>query len=169
MPRVDTGLADQLAYQQRFSRGVRRLGGAVICGGLLLAGWPWLRFGTEDHAMVHARARAAVVGSLVMALGGALVWGRRGKLLDNTQRTVTVWWGVPWALAKTVHEIDGFQSVAVLPTQRDGATRFLVVLGAADLEPLELFDLGEIAMAHQTAAHVASFLSLPVSPPPSVD
>ena len=162
MPRVDTGLEHQLAYQQRFGIRVRRLGGAVIAAGLLMALGPWLISWLPGHTPGHAVARAMVAGTLVMMLGGALVWGRRGKILDREQRTFTTWWGAPWPLAKTIHEIEGFQSVAVMAVERDGVSRFCVALCSPDIEPLELFELADAALAQQTAASVASFLSLPV-------
>lgn len=162
MPRVDTGLEHQLAFQQRFGARVRRLGGAVIGVGLLVAAAPWLLSWWPDHASGHAVARAMVAGALVIVSGGALVWGRRGKILDREQRTFSTWWGAPWALAKTIHEIEGFQSVEVNIIEREGTNRFRVVLCAPEIEPLELFELSEAAQAQQTAAQVASFLSLPV-------
>lgn len=162
MPRVDTGLEHQLAYQQRFGGRVRRLGGAVIAAGLLLALAPWLLSWLPGHTAGHTVARAMAAGALVMMLGGTLVWGRRGKILDREQRTFTTWWGAPWALAKTIHEIEGFQSVAVMVVERDGASRFCVALCSPDIEPLELLELADAALAQQTAAQVASFLSLPV-------
>lgn len=162
MPRVDTGLEHQLAYQQRFGTQVRRLGGAVIGAGLLWAVGPWLLSWLPGHASGHVVARAMVAGALVMVSGAALVWGRRGKIIDREQRTFTTWWGAPWPLAKTIHEIEGFQSVEVMAVERNGANRFCVALCAPEIEPLELFELAETALAQQTAAQVASFLSLPV-------
>lgn len=166
MPRVDTGLEHQLAFQQRFGTRVRRLGAAVIGAGLLVTAAPWLLSWWPGHASEHAVARAIVAGTLVMVSGGALVWGRRGKILDRQQQTFATWWGAPWPLAKTIHEIEGFQSVVVMTVDRPEGNHFRVALCCSEIEPLELFDLAEAALAQRTAAQVASFLSLPIGLPP---
>lgn len=162
MPRIETRRAHQLAYRQRFSRPVRRLGCAGLIAGVFLALMPWMSRGRP----ADTSTRTSAGGFLMIAVGAGLLWGRRGKLIDREAGTISVWWGAPWALARTTYELVAFQSLVVAPHDEGGRLRWRVALLTADEERLDLFDLSDAPSAHHAAERIGQFLSFPVNTAP---
>lgn len=158
MPRIETRRAHQLAYQQRFSRPVRWLGCAGLVVGLLMILAPSLAGSRPGKPS----AKITAGGILLTVISAGLVWGRRGKRFDRETRTISFWWGAPWAVARTTYDLPAFQSLGVEPYEQRGRLRWRVALLASDGERLDLFDLPAAAPAHAAAEQIGQFLALPV-------
>lgn len=159
MPRIDTGLAHQLAYRQRFSRGCRLLGCIAFLAGGMLAASPLLL--TAEAASHETAGVVAVIGVLLAALGLVLLFGRRGKLFDKEEGTVALWWGVGPRWHEDIYELGEFSQIIVRPPS-DHAGPWQISLANAAGEALPLFRLASETAARVAAEEVAGFLNLPL-------
>lgn len=164
MPRIATRHAHKLAYRQRFSLGVRMLGCLVLLAGaiVLAAVVAELVKGSISKTVWFAVS----LGCLLVACGGALFAGARGKLIDREARTVTFWWGIVWPLAGTSYDLQPYQAVGVEAYDDAGLMRWRVSLWNAQSDRLQLFDLASHEVAEAAARQVAGFLSLIIAAPP---
>jgi hypothetical protein len=159
MPRIDSGRSYQLAYRQRFSRVCRLFGCAALVAGAMLMSVPWLL--PDANASASAMRASLSFGAIAAALGVALLFGRRGKVFDKQEGTLTFWWGVllPWR--QTVYELSDFTMLAICPDRLAEPTRWRIALDTADGARLTIFELARESAARLAVAEIADFLGLP--------
>ncbi|HVA51757.1 MAG TPA: hypothetical protein VNH11_35780 [Pirellulales bacterium] len=158
MPRIATRHAHRLAYRQRFSVGLRMLGCLVLLAGtiVLVATLAEVAKGASRTTV----ARMAVLGSMLVLIGGPLFCGERGKLFDRQTRTLTSWLGVFRPLWRTTLDLSHYQSVGIETYDEGGVSRWQVRFSNAQGERLDVFDLADREAAECAARQVAGFLSL---------
>jgi len=170
MPRIDSGLSYQLAYRQRFSRVCRLFGCAAFVAGAMSMSVPWLL--PDADASASAMRASLSFGVVAAALGVALLFGRRGKVFDKQEGTLTFWWGVlrPWR--QTVYELSDFTLLAICPNRLEEPTQWQIALDTASGERLTIFELTRESAARIATAEIAGFLGLPaivLAPAPEDD
>ncbi len=159
MPRIDAGQEHQLAYRQRFNRPCRLLGCAALLAGVTMAVSPLLLAAAAGRAET-VRAMAAL-GGLLMALGALLLFGRRGKLFDRAEGTITFWHGLGWSWRETVYDLRAFTILVIRPSLEPAGPWRLALSNAAG-EQLVVFYLPSETAVRTAAGEIGGFLNLPI-------
>ena len=112
-----------------------------------------------------ASAAAVVVGVIFMTVGGILIFGRSGLIIDRRENRVVRWQGLLVPLRRTVRPLDSFDGVR-LDRNREGETKsYPVQLTTRRGDPTGAMAVEEptdYQRARQTAETLARFIRKPL-------
>jgi len=144
-----------------------RLGGGCVA----VAGVPFLACGV---AIVFCPLWSEVpwvpgliFGGMLALMGGALVFGRKGVVIDRAQGVVTAWWGLLVPFRRRQHPLSEFHRVTVRRevrgSQKHRRTVFPVRLVGSGEARVEVDARGLPDAARRLGEDVAKFAQLPLS------
>jgi hypothetical protein len=104
-----------------------------------------------------------VVGLVFMVVGGILILGRSGWIVDRRQGRIVEWQGLLVPLRRVVHPLDRFAGLRLEGRPDEGSMTWTVQLtGSAAVKELILERMGDEVQARQRAEVLARFLHLPL-------
>ena len=111
-----------------------------------------------------ASVAAVLFGLIFMAVGGILIFGRSGLIIDRRENRVVRWQGLIVPLRRTVRPLDGFDGVR-LDCNRDGKTTSYPVhltKGGDSAGAMTVESPSDYQRARQTAETLARFIRKPL-------
>jgi hypothetical protein len=110
-----------------------------------------------------SRVAAVIFGIIFTAVGGVLIFGRQGLIIDRLQNRVVQWQGLVVPLRRTVHPLDRFGGVRLDCLRGDKTTTYPVRLkGESPAGDILIEQPADYPRARQTAEDLARFIRKPL-------
>ncbi len=111
-----------------------------------------------------ASAVAVLFGAIFMAVGGLLIFGRSGLIIDRRENRVVQWHGLLVPLRRTIRPLDSFDGVRLDCDREDKKTSYPVRLtnGGDPAAAVTVEQPSDYQRARQTAETLARFVRKPL-------